>query len=40
MEDGISSAPIEQTARRLLGIDRDAASRTPKLQGLDDGVRF
>jgi hypothetical protein len=39
MEEGVSSAPIEQMARRLLGIDRDPASaRTPKLQGLDDGV--
>jgi hypothetical protein len=39
MEEGISRAPIEALARRVLGIDPlTAAQRLPKPRGLDDGV--
>jgi hypothetical protein len=39
MEEGISRAPIETLARRLVGLDSVGAVQAPqKLQGLDDGV--
>ncbi len=41
MHKGIASAPIETLARRLVGLESpNAASRPPKREGLDDGVRL
>jgi hypothetical protein len=41
MEDGMSRAPIEGMARRVLGLESSTASQQPqKLQGLDDGMRL
>jgi hypothetical protein len=41
MEDGMSRAPIEGMARRVLGLESGTASQQPqKLQELDDGVRL
>lgn len=41
MLDGISAAPLEAMARRLLGVDPDLSPKRPrKRKGLDDGVRL
>jgi hypothetical protein len=41
MLDGISAAPLEAMARRLLGLEPDLPPKRPrKRKGLDDGVRL
>jgi hypothetical protein len=41
MEEGMSHAPVEALARRMLGLDGGTSLRQPpKQKGLDDGVRL
>jgi hypothetical protein len=40
IETGISRAPIEAMARRVLGMTAGEKQQSQKLQGLDDGVRL